>query len=167
MGDGKTQREQRVGRRQLQISQDATQRVTIRCYRLWSHQPHMPKLIVMKGSAGTRQIALLEDETIIGRAATNGVVLDSMQVSRRHAIVKLDGAQATITDLGSLNGICVNGVRVRSRVLAGGDEISIGNFKLRFLAGDHDVSAADHLRLITTPELPAVDRNRETLPARV
>jgi pSer/pThr/pTyr-binding forkhead associated (FHA) protein len=128
----------------------------------------MPKLIVMKGSAGTKQVALLENETTIGRASSNDVVLESMQVSRRHAIVRVDGPQVSVTDLGSLNGVFVNGSKVRSRVLAGGDEIAIGNFKVRFLSGDHEVAPADDLRLITTHELLAdIDRTRETSPARV
>jgi pSer/pThr/pTyr-binding forkhead associated (FHA) protein len=116
----------------------------------------------------TKQISLLAKETTIGRSSTSDVVLDSMQVSRHHAIVTLDGPFATISDLGSRNGVFVNGIRVRSQVLVGGDEVSIGMFKIRFLSGDHDVSGVDALRLMTTPELLAdLDRTRDTTHARV
>lgn len=128
----------------------------------------MPKLILMKGPAMTKQISLLAKETTIGRASTCDVVLDSMQVSRRHAVVTHDGPFATISDLGSRNGVFVNGIRVRSQVLVDGDEVSIGAFKIRFLSGDHDASGVDALRLMTTPELLAdLDRTRDTTRARV
>jgi len=127
----------------------------------------MPKLILMKGSATTKQVALRPKETTIGRASTNDVVLDSMQVSRRHAVVTIDGPFVTISDLGSRNGLFVNAVRVNSQVLVGGDEILIATFRLRFLASEHHFST-DALRLMTTPELLAeFDRTRETSLARV
>ena len=126
----------------------------------------MPKLILMKGVAATRQFSLLAKQTTIGRASTNDVVLDSMQVSRHHALVTVDGPSVTLSDLGSRNGVFVNGVKVRSQVLVGGDEVSIGTFKIRFLSGDHDPSGIDAMRLVTTPELLAeLDRSRETLHA--
>ncbi|MGO4392035.1 FHA domain-containing protein [Variovorax sp. M-6] len=128
----------------------------------------MPKLILMKGPARTKQVALFAGETTIGRAATNDVALDSMQVSRRHAVVTMDGPFATIHDLGSRNGVYVNGARVQSFVLASGDEVSIGTFKIRFLSDDDDSCAVDAMRLMTTPELLAdLDRSRETSLARV
>jgi pSer/pThr/pTyr-binding forkhead associated (FHA) protein len=127
----------------------------------------MPKLILMKGSAATKQVALRPSETTIGRGSTNDVVLDSMQVSRRHAVITINGPFVTITDLGSRNGLFVNGARASSQVLVGGDEISIGSFRLRFLASEHHFST-DALRLMTTPELLAeFERARETSPARV
>ena len=127
----------------------------------------MPKLILMKGPARTKQVALLAGETTIGRASTNDIALDSMQVSRRHAVVTMDGPFATIHDLGSRNGVYVNGAKVQSFVLASGDEVSIGTFKIRFLSDD-DSSEVDSMRLMTTPELlQDLDRSRETSLARV
>ena len=126
----------------------------------------MPKLILMKGAAATRQFSLRAKQTTIGRASTNDVVLDAMQVSRHHALVTVDGPSVTLSDLGSRNGVFVNGVKVRSQVLVGGDEVSIGTFKIRFLSGDLDPSRVDAMRLVTTPELLAdLDRSRETLHA--
>ena len=123
----------------------------------------MPKLILMKGVAATRQFSLLAKQTTIGRASTNDVVLDSMQVSRHHALVTLDGPFVTLSDLGSRNGVFVNGVKVRSQVLVGGDEVSIGAFKIRFLSGEQDPSGVDAMRLVSAPErLADLDRSRET-----
>jgi pSer/pThr/pTyr-binding forkhead associated (FHA) protein len=69
----------------------------------------------------------------------------------------------TLSDLGSRNGVFVNGVKVRSQVLVGGDEVSIGAFKIRFLSGDQDPSGVDAMRLVSAPEMLADrDRSRET-----
>jgi pSer/pThr/pTyr-binding forkhead associated (FHA) protein len=122
----------------------------------------MPKLILMKGIAATRQFSLLAKQTTIGRASTNDVVLDSMLVSRHHALVTVDGPFVTLSDLGRRNGVFVNGVKVRSQVLVGGDEVSIGAFKIRFLSGDQDPSGVDAMRLSAPEMLADRDRSRET-----
>ena len=93
----------------------------------------MPKLILMKGIAATRQFSLLAKQTTIGRASTNDVVLDSMQVSRHHALVTVDGPSVTLSDLGSRNGVFVNGRRVSESRLHHGDEVRIGRRIMRFL----------------------------------
>jgi pSer/pThr/pTyr-binding forkhead associated (FHA) protein len=127
----------------------------------------MPKLIVMNGPATTKQISVRANTTTIGRHSTNDVVLDAMQVSRRHAVVTKEGPFVTISDVGSCNGVFVNGTKVRSQVLVGGDEVLIGPFKIRFLSGDHDLSVVDTMRLVTPPDpLSDFDRARETYPAR-
>jgi pSer/pThr/pTyr-binding forkhead associated (FHA) protein len=70
-------------------------------------------------------------ETLIGRSSGCGVTLDDPLVSRRHArlVVRHDGA--VVEDLGSVNGVYVNGVRIRgSRVVSEGDRIAIGGAQL-------------------------------------
>jgi len=70
----------------------------------------------------------------IGRAAHNTIVLDSSQVSRDHALVDCpDDRDCVFTDLGSINGAYINGVRVAApEVLKDGDLITIGEFRLVF-----------------------------------
>jgi anti-anti-sigma factor len=63
----------------------------------------------------------------IGRAPDAHVTLDLQSVSRRHAVIMLvAGAQWLVKDLGSRNGIEVNGQSVSSAMLADGDEIAFG-----------------------------------------
>lgn len=57
-------------------------------------------------------------------------------VSRRHAVIMLDGEGYAISDLGSGNGSLVNGARIaphQPRKLYHGDEVQLGHIKLRFL----------------------------------
>jgi DNA-binding winged helix-turn-helix (wHTH) protein len=70
-------------------------------------------------------------EHVIGRDAHAAVCLASASVSRRHAIVRVQGGQATVEDLESKNGTYVNGARLeRVRDLADGDEIRAGSVRV-------------------------------------
>jgi len=66
----------------------------------------------------------------IGRHEKNNLVLPDAGVSRFHATVKVQGSRVMIEDLGSANGISVNGTRVSKKVLLSGDRIQIGPFEL-------------------------------------
>ena len=58
-----------------------------------------------------------------------------MTVSRRHAEFRLESGEFQVVDVGSLNGTYVNREPVDSAVLANGDEVQIGKFRLVFLTG--------------------------------
>jgi len=73
---------------------------------------------------------------VIGRSAEVDVVIPAQEVSRRHAQIVPDANGWTLSDLGSTNGIRVNGrqVGVPTR-LTDGDVIGIGPVELVFEAG--------------------------------
>ena len=71
--------------------------------------------------------------TRIGRRATADIVLDDRTVSRRHALFMDRGGAAVIADDRSLNGVYVNGRRVREARLHHGDEVQIGDRIMRYL----------------------------------
>jgi hypothetical protein len=75
----------------------------------------------------------VRDGMTIGRYETNDVVLDDKKASRRHARVLFDHGVAEIEDLGSDNGVLLNGVRIDRGALRPGDEIRIGGTTLRFV----------------------------------
>lgn len=56
-------------------------------------------------------------------------------VSQQHARLDYRAGQWVITDLGSRNGTYVNGQRVQSQALRNGDEVQLGNTRMRFYAG--------------------------------
>jgi pSer/pThr/pTyr-binding forkhead associated (FHA) protein len=78
-------------------------------------------------------IAVGEGNVHLGRSSGADVMLDHMSVSRRHAVVARRGADIVILDDRSLNGVIVNGERVREAVLSHGDEIRLGDVAMRFL----------------------------------
>jgi hypothetical protein len=70
--------------------------------------------------------------TSIGRAAENHIRLVKAGVSRKHAVIRLTERGFVLEDLGSQNGTFVNGQRVPTHDLSDGDEIWIGDVKVRF-----------------------------------
>lgn len=84
------------------------------------------------GRAG-ETYALHADRVAIGRHPDAAIFLDDVTVSRNHAVVVREGEAWVIVDEGSLNGTYVNRRRGDRTVLADGDEIQIGKYKLTFI----------------------------------
>ena len=76
----------------------------------------------------------MTDVTRAGRHPESDIFLDDITVSRRHAefVRATDGLHGARR--GSLNGTYVNRERIEEAVLASGDEVQIGKFKLVYLA---------------------------------
>jgi len=80
-----------------------------------------------------REYPLVEGENLIGRAPDAEVRIDSPEVSRRHARIVVEGATATLEDLGSKNGTYLRGRRLDEPArLADADAIWIGLDLARF-----------------------------------
>ncbi len=95
----------------------------------------IPALLGVQGLAAGSTFALTGGDVTIGRDGDNEVVLAENTVSRRHARIVRDGrGQFTVSDLGSANGVYLNGTRVQRAILASGDEIKIGDNYFRFQA---------------------------------
>ncbi|HAV78822.1 MAG TPA: hypothetical protein DCX53_15840 [Anaerolineae bacterium] len=72
---------------------------------------------------------------LIGRLDNCDIVLDSPEVSRRHAVIRQVGDAYAIEDLDSSNGTYVNDAPVKQIQLNEGDLIQISNFRLLFQGG--------------------------------
>ena len=71
-------------------------------------------------------------EHILGRGRGATVVLDDPDVSRQHARIVVEPEGLTVFDLGSKNGMVVEGRRVEQAVSLGhGDELTVGDVTLR------------------------------------
>jgi general secretion pathway protein A len=69
----------------------------------------------------------------IGRASDNELRLEASFVSRHHCQIVTVGSVSTIEDLGSVNGIVVNGKTVKQHVLRHADQIVVGEHVLTYL----------------------------------
>jgi pSer/pThr/pTyr-binding forkhead associated (FHA) protein len=79
-------------------------------------------------------IELLPGEFVIGRSEDCQLSLDDAMISRRHALLRVSHAGVVVADLGSRNGVSVNGEKVREeRRLADGDRITVGKHELILL----------------------------------
>jgi pSer/pThr/pTyr-binding forkhead associated (FHA) protein len=80
----------------------------------------------------------------IGRAPTNQLQLFDPYISRHHARIDYIGDSYTLTDLGSLNGVFINSLRIppyQQVVLHAGDSIRIGDKPLLTFAFELTQSA--------------------------
>ncbi len=88
-------------------------------------------LLTISGHGKTRQVELDAKGTIIGRSPQCDVVLESKDVSRKHARIFRDPFDRWIVeDLGSHNKTFVNDKPVRAYAVLPGESIGIGSFTL-------------------------------------
>ncbi len=93
---------------------------------------------------GRFRAAALPDSgaAVIGRTSGVDVVIADDTVSRKHASITSDGAEAAIENLSTTNTTLVNGAPVKARtVLHDGDLIRLGNASATF----HDLASADKI----------------------
>ena len=84
-------------------------------------------------AVGARRLLLPPAGGIVGRSRDCDIVLEDAGVSRRHAEIRPAADGWTIADLGSTNGIVLNGRAVRSRhPLRPGDRIELGSTQITF-----------------------------------
>ncbi len=70
-------------------------------------------------------------ELSIGRDDSNDISLDCLQISKRHAKLIRSGSEVVIDDLGSTNGVYINGNRVSRQTIRPEDKVQIGTFIIR------------------------------------
>lgn len=81
---------------------------------------------------------------VVGRHPQCDARLDSLRVSRHHCCMTQDHGEVIVRDLGSTNGIRINGQRVELGRLRPGDELSIAHIRYRLDNGQgHDPTLAD------------------------
>jgi hypothetical protein len=81
---------------------------------------------------GGRRNVLSGSRVVVGRSREADLVLQDPNVSRRHAELRREDGGWQIVDLGSTNGIKVNGRRVDNAALRPGDQVTIGVTDLTF-----------------------------------
>ena len=80
---------------------------------------------------GTRY-EVKQRRVVMGRSRDCDIQLADTNVSRRHAELRQEGASYWIVDLGSTNGLEVNGKRVKRAKLSDGDTITLGSTEVAF-----------------------------------
>jgi len=94
-----------------------------------------PLLVVGKGPEVGERFYLDRPTLTIGRDPDSDIFLNDITVSRRHAVLTAEGDDIVVCDVGSLNGVYVNGQTVDRAVLRNGDQLQVGRFQMVFLSG--------------------------------
>jgi hypothetical protein len=92
-----------------------------------------PRLMVTAGPRKGTEHALVEELTTIGRGEGNVLVIPDISVSRQHSRLEKQAGRWVVLDQGSGNGTRVNGKPIDRYPLQHGDEIEMGDTKLKFV----------------------------------
>ncbi len=100
---------------------------------------------VAGGELSSRRFPVGPDGLLIGRSPECDLIFTSPEISRRHCYIYPDGECCHVKDLGSRNGILVNGELAGERRLADGDVVDLGPARLLLRVRD---PAADRFAAI-------------------
>jgi Inner membrane component of T3SS, cytoplasmic domain len=98
----------------------------------WEPSRPVPRLEFMVGPLAGQTVPLDQEVTTIGSVAGNTVVLSDPAVSRKHIGIRRVGERYELADLGSTNGVYVNGHRMAKKLLDPGDIMRVGNTEIVF-----------------------------------
>lgn len=146
------------------------------------------RVLVLSDGARERELQLV-GRIVVGRDPSCEISRDDSLLSRRHAEFVTEGDLVTVRDLGSRNGVFVNGSRVVDRVLEPDDIVQIGPLRGRYAmhegpaqdageidgdrtgvirqvfasgAPDRDDDDEDATRMVPAPRFPPADSDRES-----
>jgi pSer/pThr/pTyr-binding forkhead associated (FHA) protein len=81
---------------------------------------------------------------VVGRHPSCDTRLDSLRISRHHCCMTQENGEVMVRDLGSTNGIRINGQRVEIGRIRAGDELSIAHIRYRLENGQgHEQTIAE------------------------
>ncbi len=89
-----------------------------------------PYLQVRNREGKKQFVSLPEGSSILGRNDDAAIRLEDKTVSGLHATFVVQNDQVQVIDLGSTNGVKVNGGKIRSMMLKHGDRLRIGGFSI-------------------------------------
>ncbi|MGH9938110.1 MAG: MFS transporter [Blastocatellia bacterium] len=94
----------------------------------------LARLLITTPDGAEREFELPASAITIGKSEDNQLRVTDGAASRKHAVIEPDGDRVMIKDLGSLNGVFVNDLRIgeQGHVLRDGDQIEIGRTKMVF-----------------------------------
>ncbi len=93
------------------------------------------------------EVPLRNGPTVIGRGAEADLAIVGPLVSRRHARIINERGQVLVEDLGSANGVFVNGLPVKATAkLQDGDSILIGTLEITLFFGEPDTDVVSSRR---------------------
>jgi ABC transport system ATP-binding/permease protein len=126
------------------------------------------KLIIEDDEGRKTVVPFVRDEISIGRKDGNTIRLTERNVSRRHARLTRGNGHVFVEDLGSYNGVRVNGDRIEGRSeIREGDLIEIGDYNLAI-----QIEATDGIgpvpsgpEPVTTPQAQSLEMQRQAAPA--
>ena len=84
-------------------------------------------------AGGAQEFEVSKSEITVGRGQTNDIVIMDTKMSRLHARFEFTaGGEVTVIDIGSTNGVRVNGNKIDKALIKPGDVIQMGESQIRY-----------------------------------
>jgi len=131
----------------------------------------MVRLYIEDDAGNVRIVPIETDSVRIGRAPDNTVVLPERNVSRYHALIRLQNGRIFVEDVRARYGLFLNGQRVDGRSeIRPGDLLGLGDFKLKILPADGAIAEEEapvsEPRRTTASGIPTVAMRSEDAESR-
>lgn len=118
------------------------------------------------------EVVLPVGDFVVGRSAECDLQVQGVAISRQHAIFRSDGHRVTVEDMGSRNGVLVNGRPALSETeLTNDDRISLGAVEFRFSVEGPTLAAGpislppDALRIARPFSIPPAAAEHALMPS--
>ena len=97
-------------------------------------------LIQVSGEGAGSEYELKTDRVTLGRGPNADITFDDTAMSREHAALELAEEGFRLVDLGSTNGVLVNGVSVPAADLKHGDRFQLGDHIFQYVLEERERS---------------------------
>ena len=114
---------------------DATLRVKVPHDPLFQHRSMRAYTLRQVEGVGSPREFPLSADYVVGRSQDADLQIDSPELSRQHFSLIRANKEYVATDLNSRNGLYLNGVKIHSASLRGGDALQIGSVIFFFIEG--------------------------------
>lgn len=96
----------------------------------------LPEIVVSHEEAKMlRSFTLQDGFTTFGRFLDSEICMDDPSVSRDHGAFSFRRGVLMVEDHDSSNGILMNGIKIKRKVLHGGDRLTVGPFEIHVKRG--------------------------------
>jgi len=114
-------------------------------------------LIIQNEGKLERIISWDGDRLTAGRSRECEILLDQAEISRRHLMFVREDERYEVRDLDSINGILVNGEKVRRRDLEVGDVVKIEGFEITFILDRQPIASEIVTSQLAAPQASAAE----------
>jgi len=108
---------------------------------------HEASIVIASGPMAGSEVLLEKTRVTLGRSAGADVVLDHSSISSEHAALELCEDGYRLRDLGSTNGVFVNGAQVSAADLKHGDRFELGALAFRYVVAERENVPPTHVLL--------------------
>jgi len=103
-----------------------------------------PALVVVSGALQGTDYPIEQASTIVGRGPGVDLTFDDETLSRQHASIEFADGGLQLRDLGSLNGVSINGGAVKAGELKHGDRFQLGDVAFQLILEKRDRAPKTH-----------------------